>query len=96
MSNHQRSTRLFISYDFETCSCLSFEEVQAQTGIPQSDLVNVLTSLSVIKQCKVLLKESQTKAAAKPGDKFSFNREFVSKAIKLSNAILGFSEGSSL
>lgn len=74
---------LMLFNDLSHGEWLSFEEVQAQTGIPQSDLVNVLTSLSVIKQCKVLLKESQTKAAAKPGDKFSFNREFVSKAIKL-------------
>lgn len=62
---------------------LSFEEIQAQTNISQADLINVLTSLSVIKTCKVLLKESRTKAAAKPGDRFTFHREFFSKAIKI-------------
>ncbi|KAK6953960.1 hypothetical protein Daesc_003922 [Daldinia eschscholtzii] len=62
---------------------LSFERIQEQTNIPQADLINVLTSLSVIKAYRVLLKESQTKAAAKPGDRFTFNREFTSKAIKI-------------
>ncbi|KAI0538095.1 Cullin [Xylaria digitata] len=62
---------------------LSFEDIQATTNIPQPDLVNALTSLSVIKQFRILLKESQTKAAAKPGDRFAFNREFVSKTIKI-------------
>ncbi|KAI0854166.1 Cullin-domain-containing protein [Daldinia vernicosa] len=62
---------------------LSFERIQEETNIPQSDLINALTSLSVIKAYRVLLKESQTKAAAKPGDRFTFNREFTSKAIKI-------------
>ncbi|KAK5634127.1 hypothetical protein RRF57_009841 [Xylaria bambusicola] len=62
---------------------LSFEDIEAATNIPQPDLINVLTSLSVIKQFRVLLKESQTKSAAKPGDRFTFNAEFVSKAIKI-------------
>lgn len=62
---------------------LSFEDIQAATNIPQPDLVNALTSLSVIKQFRMLLKESQTKSAAKPGDRFTFNREFASKTIKI-------------
>ncbi|KAI1302773.1 Cullin [Xylaria venustula] len=62
---------------------LSFEDVQASTNIPQTDLVNVLTSLSSIKQFRILLKESQTKTAAKPGDRFTFNSEFISKTIKI-------------
>ncbi|ORY60229.1 Cullin [Pseudomassariella vexata] len=62
---------------------LSLDEVQAQTNIPQNDLINVMTSLSVIKASKVLIKDPPTKAIAKPGDRFAFNREFVSKAIKI-------------
>ncbi|KAI5861676.1 putative cullulin 3 [Durotheca rogersii] len=62
---------------------LSFEDIQERTNIPQLDLINVLTSLSVIKAYRVLLKEPQTKSAAKPGDRFAFNREFYSKAIKI-------------
>ncbi|KAI1124629.1 Cullin [Nemania abortiva] len=62
---------------------LSFEEIQAATNIPSPDLVNTLTSLSVIKQFRILLKEPQTKAAAKPGDRFTFNSDFASKTIKI-------------
>ncbi|KAI1103920.1 putative cullulin 3 [Jackrogersella minutella] len=62
---------------------LLFEDIEERTNIPQPELINVLTSLSVIKTYRVLLKESQTKTAAKPGDRFTFNREFVSKAIKI-------------
>ncbi|RYP10221.1 hypothetical protein DL765_008183 [Monosporascus sp. GIB2] len=74
---------LLLFNDLPEGEWLSFEEIQAQTNIPQADLINVLTSLSVIKTYRVLVKESQTKAAARPGDRFTFNREFVSKAIKL-------------
>ncbi|KAI1478858.1 Cullin-domain-containing protein [Daldinia eschscholtzii] len=74
---------LMLFNDLAEDEWLSFERIQEQTNIPQSDLINVLTSLSVIKAYRVLLKESQTKAAAKPGDKFTFNREFTSKAIKI-------------
>ncbi|KAI0173354.1 putative cullulin 3, partial [Hypoxylon sp. FL1284] len=62
---------------------LSFEDIQERTNIPQPDLINVLTPLSVIKPYRVLQKEPQTKGAAKPGDRFSFNKEFVSKTIKI-------------
>ncbi|GAP92011.1 putative cullin 3 [Rosellinia necatrix] len=62
---------------------LSFEDIQATTNIPQPDLVNVLTSLSVIKQYRILVKDPQTKSAARAGDRFTFNREFVSKTIKI-------------
>ena len=74
---------LLLFNDLPEGEWISFEEIQAQTNIPQPDLINVLTSLSVIKACKVLVKEPQTKAAAKPGDQFTFNSEFVSKAIKI-------------
>ncbi|KAH7027313.1 Cullin [Microdochium trichocladiopsis] len=69
--------------DLADDSWLSFEEIQAQTNIPQPDLINVLTSLSAIKIYRVLLKDPPNKHAAKPGDRFAFNREFVSKTIKL-------------
>ncbi|KAI0482390.1 putative cullulin 3 [Xylariaceae sp. FL0804] len=62
---------------------ISFEDIQAATNIPQPDLINTLTSLSVIKQSRVLIRDSQTKAAAKPGDRFAFNREFLSKTIRI-------------
>ncbi|KAI1134944.1 putative cullulin 3 [Hypoxylon sp. FL0543] len=62
---------------------ISFEAIEESTNIPRQDLINVLTALSVIKQYRVLLREPQTKAAAKPGDRFTFNREFISKAVKI-------------
>ncbi|KAI1763191.1 putative cullulin 3 [Hypoxylon sp. FL1150] len=62
---------------------LSFEDIQERTNIPQADLINVLTPLSVIKSYRVLLKDPQTKGAVRPGDRFTFNREFVSKTIKI-------------
>ncbi|KAI1409031.1 putative cullulin 3 [Hypoxylon sp. FL1857] len=74
---------LMLFNDIAEDEWLSFEEVEGRTNIPQHDLINVLTSLSVIKQYRVLLREPQTKAAAKPGDRFAFNREFVSKSIKI-------------
>lgn len=74
---------LMLFNDINEDEWLSFEDIQATTNIPQPDLVNTLTSLSVIKQFRLLLKKSPTKSAAKPGDKFTFNREFVSKAIKI-------------
>ncbi|KAI2640787.1 putative cullulin 3 [Hypomontagnella submonticulosa] len=74
---------LMLFNDIAEDEWLSFEDVQEQTNIPQPDLINVLTSLSAIKQYRVLLRESQAKGPAKPGDRFTFNREFVSKAIKI-------------
>ncbi|KAI0021077.1 putative cullulin 3 [Xylariomycetidae sp. FL0641] len=74
---------LLLFNDIAEDTWLAFEDIQAATNISEPDLVNTLTSLSSIKQFRVLQKESQSKAAAKPGDKFTFNREFVSKAIKI-------------
>ncbi|KAI2619255.1 putative cullulin 3 [Hypoxylon sp. NC1633] len=74
---------LLLFNDLAEDEWLSFEEIQGQTNIPQVELINVLTSLSVIKTYRVLMKEPQSKAAAKPGDRFTFNREFMSKAIKI-------------
>ncbi|KAI2472386.1 putative cullulin 3 [Annulohypoxylon bovei var. microspora] len=74
---------LMLFNDIAEGEWLSFEEIEEKTNIQQSDLINVLTSLSAIKTYRILLRESQTKAAAKPGDRFTFNREFVSKAIKI-------------
>ncbi|KAI0600014.1 putative cullulin 3 [Biscogniauxia sp. FL1348] len=62
---------------------LTFEDIQAATNIPQPDLINVLTSMSSIKPFRILYKESQNNNAAKPSDRFTFNREFVSKTIKI-------------
>ncbi|KAI1634963.1 putative cullulin 3 [Biscogniauxia mediterranea] len=62
---------------------LTFEDIQAATNIPQPDLINALTSMSSLKPYRILYKESQTNSAVKPNDRFTFNREFVSKTIKI-------------
>ncbi|KAI1383589.1 putative cullulin 3 [Hypoxylon trugodes] len=74
---------LLLFNDLAEDEWLSFEEIEKRTNIPHQDLVNVLTSLAVLKPCRVLLKESQTKELVKTTDRFTFNREFVSKAIKI-------------
>ncbi|KAI1852267.1 hypothetical protein JX266_002445 [Neoarthrinium moseri] len=74
---------LLLFNDLPEGEWLAFDEIQAKTNIPQPDLINSLTSLSVIKATRVLLKEPPSKAIVKPTDKFTFNREFVSKAIKI-------------
>ncbi|KAI1338608.1 Cullin-domain-containing protein [Xylariaceae sp. FL0016] len=74
---------LMLFNDIPEDQWLSFEQIQESTNIPQPDLVNTLTSLAVMKQYRVLRRESQTKNAAKPGDRFTFNSEFVSKSIKI-------------
>jgi cullin 3 len=77
---------LLLFNDLAEGEWLTLEDVQAQTNIPQTDLINTLTSLSVIKNTKVLAKEPATKAIVKPGDRFTFNREFVSKVFKIKMA----------
>ncbi|KAI1329549.1 Cullin-domain-containing protein [Xylariaceae sp. FL0255] len=74
---------LMLFNDLKEDEWLSFEDILAATNIPLPELVNALTSLSVIKQFRILVKEPQTKAAAKLGDRFAFNREFVSKVIRM-------------
>lgn len=74
---------LLLFNDLPEGEWLSLEDIQGRTNIPQTDLINALTSLSVVKTTKVLLKEPPTKAIVKAGDRFTFNREFTSKTIKI-------------
>lgn len=68
--------------DLESGQSLSIEEIQVRTQIPTGDLQKLLMTLAVIPKTKVLNKEPATKNI-KPGDKFSFNDSFFSKAIKI-------------
>ncbi|KAK5658878.1 hypothetical protein OQA88_1692 [Cercophora sp. LCS_1] len=61
---------------------LGLEEIQAATNIPMADLLRTLVSLSIAPKSRVLLKDPATKTV-KPSDTFSFNTQFVSKAIKI-------------
>lgn len=73
--------------------CLSFEDVQARTNIPQHILAPLLHTLSVLPKCRVLNKHPTNKEVPKPGDKFSFNSAFTSKSIKIKAPVI---TGSSL
>jgi cullin 3 len=59
-------------------SSLTFEDIQAQTNIPASDLVRNLQSLAVAPKTRILVKEPMSKDV-KPTDRFSFNEGFVGK-----------------
>ena len=74
---------LLLFNDLPEGEWLSLEDIQGRTNIPPTDLINALTSLSVVKTTKVLLKEPATKAIVKAGDRFTFNREFTSKTFKI-------------
>ncbi|KAL2212643.1 Cullin-domain-containing protein [Sarocladium strictum] len=66
---------------------LSFEDIQAQTGIGTPDLMRALTSIAVAPKAKVLAKNPPTKSI-KAGDRFSFNASFQSKALKIKAPIV--------
>lgn len=61
---------------------LTFEEIQAQTNIPQSDLIRNLQSLAVAPKTRILVKEPMSKDV-KPTDKFFFNEGFNGKFVKI-------------
>ncbi|KAH8891856.1 Cullin-domain-containing protein [Thozetella sp. PMI_491] len=61
---------------------LSYEEIQAKTNIPAQELARTLVGLSIYPKARVLTKDPATKSV-KPGDKFSYNAQFVSKTIKI-------------
>ncbi|KAK0392767.1 hypothetical protein NLU13_2262 [Sarocladium strictum] len=66
---------------------LSFEDIQSKTGIGNQDLMRALTSIAVAPKARVLVKEPATKSV-KPGDRFSFNASFQSKALKIKAPIV--------
>jgi cullin 3 len=61
---------------------LTFDEIQAQTNIPRSDLIRNLQSLAVAPKTRILIKEPMSKDV-KPTDKFSFNESFSGKFVKI-------------
>ncbi|KAK3694354.1 Cullin [Podospora appendiculata] len=73
---------LMLFNDLPVGESLGFEELQAKTNIPAPDLIRTLASLSVAPKARVLLKDPLTKNV-KTTDKFSYNAQFVSKAIKI-------------
>ncbi|KAM7205540.1 Cullin [Naviculisporaceae sp. PSN 640] len=73
---------LLLFNDLGDGDSLSFEEIQAKTNIPPSELTRTLASLSIAPKARVLLKNPMSKSI-KPSDSFSFNAQFVSKTIKI-------------
>jgi cullin 3 len=61
---------------------LTFEEIQAQTNIPNGDLIRNLQSLAVAPKTRILIKEPMSKDV-KPTDRFSFNEGFFGKFVKI-------------
>lgn len=73
---------LLLFNDLPADKSLSFEEIQAQTNIPQSDLIRNLQSLAVAPKTRILIKEPMSKDV-KPTDRFSFNEGFSGKFVKI-------------
>jgi cullin 3 len=78
---------LLLFNDLEESATLSFEEIQEKTSISTPDLMRTLTAIAIAPKSRVLLKEPLTKSI-KPGDKFSFNAAFQSKAIRIKAPII--------
>ncbi|KAK7965174.1 Cullin-3 [Apiospora saccharicola] len=74
---------LLLFNDLPDGESLSFEEIQERTNIPQTDMVNLMTSLSAIKNKRILSKDPNPSGKAAPGDKFKFNNAFVSPTFKV-------------
>ncbi|KAF2819816.1 Cullin-domain-containing protein [Ophiobolus disseminans] len=73
---------LLLFNELPTDKYLTFEEIQAQTNIPHSDLVRNLQSLAVAPKTRILIKEPMSKDV-KPTDRFSFNESFSGKFVKI-------------
>jgi cullin 3 len=73
---------LLLFNDLSPNASLTFEDIQAQTNIPTSDLIRNLQSLAVAPKTRILLKEPMSKDV-KPTDRFSFNEGFSGKFVKI-------------
>ncbi|EOD44099.1 Cullin [Neofusicoccum parvum] len=73
---------LLLFNDISDEESLTFEEIQAKTNIPKTDLIRNLQSLAVAPKTRILIKSPMSKDV-KPTDKFSFNPSFVGKFHKL-------------
>lgn len=73
---------LLLFNDLADGESLTFEEIQAKTNIPPQELIRNLASLTIPPKSRVLTKEPVSKSV-RASDKFSFNSQFASKAIKI-------------
>ncbi|KAL7805163.1 Cullin [Trichoderma aethiopicum] len=73
--------------DLKDGESLSFEDIQAKTGLSTADLSRALMAIAVAPKSRVLAKDPPTKTV-KPGDRFSFNASFQSKTIRIKAPII--------
>ncbi|ERF70370.1 hypothetical protein EPUS_05189 [Endocarpon pusillum Z07020] len=73
---------LLLFNDLPADQCLSYEEIQARTSIPENELCRNLQSLAVVPKTRILKKDPMSKEI-KPGDKFYFNESFTSPYMKV-------------
>lgn len=73
---------LLLFNDLPAGQHLTFEEIQAQTNIPNNELIRNLQSLAVAPKTRILIKEPMSKDV-KPSDRFSFNESFQGKFVKI-------------
>ncbi|KAJ4352975.1 hypothetical protein N0V95_003768 [Ascochyta clinopodiicola] len=78
---------LLLFNDLAADQHLTFEEIQAQTNIPPSDLIRNLQSLAVAPKTRILVKEPMSKDV-KPTDKFFFNDGFNGKFVKIKVGVI--------
>lgn len=72
---------LLLFQDLPASESLSFEEIQARTNIPTSELTRNLQSLAVANKTRILMKHPMSKDV-KPTDRFSFNENFQGQYLK--------------
>jgi cullin 3 len=73
---------LLLFNDLPADQSLTFEEIQAKTNIPPSDLIRNLQSLAVAPKTRILIKEPMSKDV-KPTDKFYFNEGFKANFVRV-------------
>ena len=73
---------LLLFNDLPADQCLSYEEIQARTSIPENELCRNLQSLAVVPKTRILKKDPMSKEI-RPGDKFCFNESFTSPYMKV-------------
>lgn len=73
---------LLLFNDLPAGECLTYEEIQAKTNIPDNDLVRNLQSLAVAPKTRVLKKDPMSKDV-NPTDRFYYNNEFQSNYTKV-------------
>ncbi|OCK85175.1 Cullin-domain-containing protein [Lepidopterella palustris CBS 459.81] len=69
---------LLLFNDLPADQFLTFEEIQARTNIPKSDLIRNLQSLAVASKTRILMKDPMSKDISET-DRFSFNEGFQGK-----------------